>query len=221
MIIIESGMIYSACLIILLSLYLSGSFAQYIVLDGVTQVIGIVFSLIIVRVGLGLSTDAATYTSQAFMSTFAAQPGGNARENAQFSVRATGRPRNDKFRDHKPDFPVTSTLGSMFASRVDTQNGTYSFSSSDQIGSTFSTSDTATRSEGQKERRAGTARSLSLGYLPEDDVAKSGDDSFAYAEIGRNFHPFHESVKANYLEEETAYAENHELQDRVSTPGCN
>lgn len=33
--IIESGAIYSACLVILLSLYLSGSFAQYIVLDSV------------------------------------------------------------------------------------------------------------------------------------------------------------------------------------------
>lgn len=38
-VIIESGAIYSACLIILLSLYVSGSFAQYIVLDAVTQVI--------------------------------------------------------------------------------------------------------------------------------------------------------------------------------------
>jgi hypothetical protein len=35
-IIIESGAIYSACLIILLSLYVSGSYAQYIFLDGVS-----------------------------------------------------------------------------------------------------------------------------------------------------------------------------------------
>ncbi|KAF9033783.1 hypothetical protein BDP27DRAFT_1435868 [Rhodocollybia butyracea] len=56
-VIIESGAIYSACLIILLTLYLSGSFAQSISLDAVPHVIGIVFSLIIVRVGLGLSTD--------------------------------------------------------------------------------------------------------------------------------------------------------------------
>lgn len=38
-VIIESGAIYSACLIILLALYLSGSFTQYIVLDAVAQVI--------------------------------------------------------------------------------------------------------------------------------------------------------------------------------------
>ncbi len=35
-VIIESGSIYSACLVILLSLYLSGSFAQYILLDAVS-----------------------------------------------------------------------------------------------------------------------------------------------------------------------------------------
>lgn len=35
-IIIESGSIYSACLVILLSLYLLGSYAQYIVLDAVS-----------------------------------------------------------------------------------------------------------------------------------------------------------------------------------------
>ncbi|KAJ7924222.1 hypothetical protein B0H13DRAFT_1864097 [Mycena leptocephala] len=67
-IIIESGAIYSACLIILLSLYASGSYAQYIVLDGVVQVVlgsslqGVVFSLIIVRVGLGLTSEATTRT---------------------------------------------------------------------------------------------------------------------------------------------------------------
>ncbi|KAJ7103783.1 hypothetical protein C8R44DRAFT_808160 [Mycena epipterygia] len=61
-IIIESGAIYSACLIILLSLYLSGSYAQYILLDGVVQIVGVVFSLVIVRVGLGLSSEATTRT---------------------------------------------------------------------------------------------------------------------------------------------------------------
>jgi len=55
--VIESGAIYSFCLIILLSLYASGSFTQYILLDATTQVIGIIFSLIIVRIGLGLTAD--------------------------------------------------------------------------------------------------------------------------------------------------------------------
>jgi len=59
-VVIESGAIYSACLVILLSLYLSGSYAQYIALDAVTQVIGIVFSLIIIRVALGVSSTATT-----------------------------------------------------------------------------------------------------------------------------------------------------------------
>ncbi|KAH7890367.1 hypothetical protein F5I97DRAFT_16588 [Phlebopus sp. FC_14] len=67
-VIIESGAIYSVCLIILLSLYLSNSFAQYLMLDAVTQIIGVVFSLIIVRVGLGLSTE-RTYRQQTTQST--------------------------------------------------------------------------------------------------------------------------------------------------------
>ncbi|KAJ7489524.1 hypothetical protein FB451DRAFT_692348 [Mycena latifolia] len=61
-IIVESGAIYSACLILLLSLYLTGSYAQYVLLDGVVQVVGVVFSLVIVRVGLGLSSEATTRT---------------------------------------------------------------------------------------------------------------------------------------------------------------
>ncbi|KAF8995240.1 hypothetical protein BDQ17DRAFT_1187017, partial [Cyathus striatus] len=56
MVIIESGSIYSICLAILLVLYLSGNYAQYIALDTVAQIIGIVFSLVIVRVALGISS---------------------------------------------------------------------------------------------------------------------------------------------------------------------
>ncbi|KAL5513641.1 hypothetical protein ACEPAH_4040 [Sanghuangporus vaninii] len=215
MIIIESGMIYSACLIILLSLYLSGSFAQYILLDGVTQVIGIVFSLIIVRVGLGLSTDAATYTSQGFMSTFAARPNADGRSNVHFSVRATDGPQSglshNKSRGHKPDIPVTSTFGSMFTSHVDTQAGTFTFSTNDQTESTFSTNSMPTRSGSQKERKVGANRPSSLGYLPEDDVLKRSDDG----DTERSFHPFDESLKPSYLEEDIEYAENHELRDQI------
>ncbi|KAF8986819.1 hypothetical protein BDQ17DRAFT_1315280 [Cyathus striatus] len=60
MAIIESGAIYSICLVILLALYLSGNYASYIVLDTVTQITGVVFSLVIVRVALGISSDAVT-----------------------------------------------------------------------------------------------------------------------------------------------------------------
>ncbi|KAF7973802.1 hypothetical protein HWV62_14168 [Athelia sp. TMB] len=59
-IVVESGAIYSVVLVILLSLYLSGSYAQYIALDAVTQIIGVVFSLVIVRVGMGLTSEAAS-----------------------------------------------------------------------------------------------------------------------------------------------------------------
>jgi len=68
--VVESGAIYSFCLIILIILYATGSFAQYIALDAVSQVIGIVFSLVIVRIGLGLSTDGFSSNGQARGSFF-------------------------------------------------------------------------------------------------------------------------------------------------------
>ncbi|KJA15267.1 hypothetical protein HYPSUDRAFT_58884 [Hypholoma sublateritium FD-334 SS-4] len=77
-VIIESGSIYSVCLVILLSLYLSGSFAQYILLDAVTQVIGVVFSLVIVRVALGISSESRnTRTKMTTLAFSASGVGGN------------------------------------------------------------------------------------------------------------------------------------------------
>lgn len=53
--VIESCAIYSCCLLMEMVLYASGSYAHYIFLDSLAHVVGIVFSLVIVRVGLGLS----------------------------------------------------------------------------------------------------------------------------------------------------------------------
>ncbi|KAJ7478658.1 hypothetical protein B0H11DRAFT_1725913, partial [Mycena galericulata] len=65
-IIIESGAIYSLSLITLLTLYCLRTNAQYIAYDAHSQIMGIVPTLIIVRVGLGISTeDAATMQSAA------------------------------------------------------------------------------------------------------------------------------------------------------------
>ncbi|KAF9477285.1 hypothetical protein BDN70DRAFT_862120 [Pholiota conissans] len=81
--IIESGSIYSACLIILLVLYLSGSFAQYILLDAVTQVIGVVFTLVIVRVALGISTETVKTPSMNKSTTFrVSDMGGRSTDNS-------------------------------------------------------------------------------------------------------------------------------------------
>ncbi|KAE9384786.1 hypothetical protein BT96DRAFT_622171 [Gymnopus androsaceus JB14] len=86
-VIIESGAIYSVCLIILLSLYLSGSFAQYIVLDAVTQVIGIVFSLIIVRVGLGLSSDQTEGETKKLTTLFSSNPTDSRQHHSAYPMR--------------------------------------------------------------------------------------------------------------------------------------
>ncbi|KAH7912489.1 hypothetical protein BJ138DRAFT_783527 [Hygrophoropsis aurantiaca] len=69
-IIIESGAIYSVCLITLLVLFLSGSYAQYIALDAVTQIIGVVFSFVIVRVVLGISSENRRFNRSTLRSSY-------------------------------------------------------------------------------------------------------------------------------------------------------
>ncbi|EJC99753.1 uncharacterized protein FOMMEDRAFT_170339 [Fomitiporia mediterranea MF3/22] len=59
-IIIESGSVYSISLISLMCAYLSGTWGHYIVLDMMTPIIAITFSLIIVRIGLGISASNAS-----------------------------------------------------------------------------------------------------------------------------------------------------------------
>nr|GAT50861.1 predicted protein [Mycena chlorophos] len=65
MIIVESGAIYSFALILLLALYVNNNYAQYILLDAEAQLVGVVFTMIIVRVGMGLATDVTTYSTRA------------------------------------------------------------------------------------------------------------------------------------------------------------
>ncbi|KZP27847.1 hypothetical protein FIBSPDRAFT_1039852 [Athelia psychrophila] len=53
--VVESGLIYSISLVCLLAAYLPGTWAHFIILDALTPIIGIVFSMIIVRIGLSMS----------------------------------------------------------------------------------------------------------------------------------------------------------------------
>ncbi|KDQ26468.1 hypothetical protein PLEOSDRAFT_159616 [Pleurotus ostreatus PC15] len=54
--VVESGAVYSATLLALLVLYKTESWFQYVLLDVVSPIVGLVFSMIIVRIGLGLTT---------------------------------------------------------------------------------------------------------------------------------------------------------------------
>ncbi|KAF7317773.1 hypothetical protein MKEN_00865100 [Mycena kentingensis (nom. inval.)] len=56
LLVIESGMVYSATLMTLLILYQTESWFQYVLLDAVSPIVGLVFSMIIVRIGLGITT---------------------------------------------------------------------------------------------------------------------------------------------------------------------
>jgi len=55
--IIESGAIYSAALISVVVTYSAGHSAQYVLLDFLPSLIGVVFTLIVVRVGLGIGSN--------------------------------------------------------------------------------------------------------------------------------------------------------------------
>jgi len=58
--VIESGAIYSCTLVALLVCYLTRSPGQYLILDSLSPIVGCVFSMVIVRLGLGLSRPDAT-----------------------------------------------------------------------------------------------------------------------------------------------------------------
>ncbi|TFK53916.1 hypothetical protein OE88DRAFT_1131761 [Heliocybe sulcata] len=70
LVVVESGMIYSATLITLLVTYECGSWAQYLMLDAVSPIVGITFSLVILRLSIGLSDpDGVTRPFQDIPST--------------------------------------------------------------------------------------------------------------------------------------------------------
>ncbi|KAI0336216.1 hypothetical protein GY45DRAFT_590373 [Cubamyces sp. BRFM 1775] len=54
--VLESGAVYSATLTTLLILYKTGSWFQYVLLDSISPIVGLVFSMIIIRIGLGITT---------------------------------------------------------------------------------------------------------------------------------------------------------------------
>ncbi|KAI9059657.1 hypothetical protein FKP32DRAFT_1679718 [Trametes sanguinea] len=54
--VLESGAVYSFTLTALLILYKTGSWFQYVLLDSISPIVGLVFSMIIIRIGLGITT---------------------------------------------------------------------------------------------------------------------------------------------------------------------
>ncbi|EIN09223.1 hypothetical protein PUNSTDRAFT_134386 [Punctularia strigosozonata HHB-11173 SS5] len=57
LIVVESGAVYSAWLMALLILYNTDSWFQYVVLDSVSPIVGIVFSVIILRIAIGVTSE--------------------------------------------------------------------------------------------------------------------------------------------------------------------
>jgi len=67
-IIVESCSIYSALLVVMITTFASGSPAVFIILNLMCPIIGIVFSSVIVRVGLGVSHGDSHYTERTISS---------------------------------------------------------------------------------------------------------------------------------------------------------
>ncbi|TFY69678.1 hypothetical protein EVJ58_g273 [Rhodofomes roseus] len=54
--VLESGAVYSATLTVLIILYKTDAWFQYVLLDAISPIVGLVFSMIIIRIGLGITT---------------------------------------------------------------------------------------------------------------------------------------------------------------------
>ncbi|KAF5381651.1 hypothetical protein D9615_005471 [Tricholomella constricta] len=80
LLVIESGAIYSATLITLLILYEAKSWFQYVLIDAVSPIVGLVFSMIIVRIGLGLTNVNGQSEAFSQTSTFRASAFGRTKE---------------------------------------------------------------------------------------------------------------------------------------------
>ncbi|KAF5381727.1 hypothetical protein D9615_005474 [Tricholomella constricta] len=79
LLVIESGAIYSATLTTLLILYKTQSWFQYVLLDAVSPIVGLVFSMVIVRIGLGITTANGHTEDFGQVSTLQASKFGSAR----------------------------------------------------------------------------------------------------------------------------------------------
>ncbi|KAJ7091722.1 hypothetical protein C8R43DRAFT_1142004 [Mycena crocata] len=94
MIVLESGAMYSATLIIILATFIHKSTSAYnVLIDVISPIIGIVFSLIIVRVGLNLSVRSdgrpQDPNSTVLIQSNIAQPTRAIRDHAQFELKLT------------------------------------------------------------------------------------------------------------------------------------
>lgn len=57
LVIVESGAVYSVTLMVLLILYNVDSWFQYVILDAVSPIVGIVFTVIMLRIAAGISSE--------------------------------------------------------------------------------------------------------------------------------------------------------------------
>ncbi|KZO89934.1 hypothetical protein CALVIDRAFT_433302 [Calocera viscosa TUFC12733] len=117
-IILESGVIYAASLFIFLMTYVSGSNSQYILVDAINPMIGITFSLLIVRVGLGVHGESSShFRSQGRSHPTPMQPISIA-VNRHFQTDASGDPleRDDS------EFELDNVDGKLSAASADTKS---------------------------------------------------------------------------------------------------
>ncbi|KAG1886650.1 hypothetical protein F4604DRAFT_1917454 [Suillus subluteus] len=102
-IIVESGAVYSALLVVMIGTYTSNSPAMFIILNSMSPIIGIVFSSVIVRVGLGLSHGDSHRANGTLSSS----------RNIQWMTRASSRLPNSEQPIYSPPFQYGSVQVSL------------------------------------------------------------------------------------------------------------
>jgi len=122
LVVIESGATYSCTLIALLVCYLVKSWAQYLILDSVSPIVGCVFSMVIVRLGLGLSRPDVT-TLDLREPAMSSMPWQSPRRCSSVVQKLTLEETTAVRGDPKPDDTVDSCQGqSLFPSTVTSPN---------------------------------------------------------------------------------------------------
>lgn len=94
-IMVESGAAYSALLVVMIGTYTSQSPAMFIFLNSMSPNIGIVFSSVIVRVGLGLSHGDSHHANGTMSSS----------RNMRWMTRASSNPPNSEQQIYSAPFP--------------------------------------------------------------------------------------------------------------------
>ncbi|KLO11938.1 hypothetical protein SCHPADRAFT_447293 [Schizopora paradoxa] len=140
--VLESGAVYSATLTALLVLYKTSSWFQYVLLDAISSIVGLVFSMIIVRIGLGITTLEGSATgASATTSGLGSKSFPHHHHNQRKREEQHGRSLNIVFNNHTPAAQDDAESMVYYAGRTTTTGTVGSGALTESGGSTFGEKD--------------------------------------------------------------------------------